>query len=730
MLVALGAIVLLGFCLRAFRLDFQSLWYDETVSVDAGRGTFSAVGAVRDAVPLLHYYLLWSWIQVAGFSEFATRSLSVVAGTLTLPVMYQLVRSAVRSRWMAVLASGLLAISPFAVGYSQEVRLHIFAGFFAAATTYAFLASLHRGSSRLWLAYVALAVLGLYTSYYVALLLVALNLPVLIRGPRSRPWFAANAATIALALPGVAIGWSRLVAFSDPYPVIQALLDPVRFALVTPGALLFSALPSQAGILLGLATLLLILLGGWQLARRGQSRAVVLVSGSLLTYLLVFAVPKALRISYYDRYELLALPGLLALLAAGLVYLAQRDRWLIGVVSGGLLLATGTALFNGYANPSYQRDDNRGALALIRQDAQPDEMLIYDLPLLYTVVDYYGPDLSIPREGLPLARNPKLPPERQFLAVTSDQQATEQELAKLSQQYAGFWLLLSGDPTQWTEDWLDANRLPVLNRWFGNARIKHYRPLPSASPASLAGGQPVDKVFGPLRLRQVRPGALAPGKLWPVYLAWETASPPDVDYTVSVQLLDSRGQRLAQHDAQPFDGALPTSRWSPGNAYEDLALLSPPPSLAPGVYQLQVSVYGGPQPAGQPQTVAFLPQGLMPASLSPEPTDAGWTVDRLEIGAGADGYDVAVEGSVQAAPPDGYTWFVHVLDPTGKLIAQDDHPPLAPTSAWQAGERFVEAFRLPAAPPRGATLEIGAYDAAGHRAVFAGGADHLRVPAA
>ncbi|MFI5267756.1 MAG: glycosyltransferase family 39 protein [Chloroflexota bacterium] len=730
LLAALGAIVLLGFCLRAFRLDFQSLWYDETYSVHIARGPFGGVGAVPEAEPLLHYYLLWLWIHAAGFGEFATRSLSVVAGTLTLPVAYQMVRSALRNRRMAVLAAGLLAISPYAIGYSQEVRLHIFASFFAAATTYTFLASLRRGGTGRWLAYTGIAVLGLYTSYYLALLLVALNLPVLIRGPRSRAWFSASVGIIALALPGVAIGWSRLNAFSDPYPVIQALLDPGRFARITPGILLFSALPGPVGIPLGLAGLLLIVIGGWRLAHSRQSRAVVLVSGALLTYLLVFAVPATLGISYYDRYELLALPGLLALLAAGLVYLACRSRWLTSLASAGLLVATGTALFNSYATPSYQRDDNRDALALIRQQAQPDEMLIYDLPLLYTVVDYYAPDLSIPREGLPLAKNPKLPPERQFLASTSDKQTTEQELAKLSQQHAGFWLFLSGDPTQWTEDWLDTNRLPVLNRWFGNARVKHYRPLPSVAPASLAGGEPVDKSFGPLRLRQVRPGPLAPGKLWPIYLAWEAASPPDADYSVSLQLFDGHGQRVAQHDAQPFDGALPTSQWSPGKAYEDLAILSPPQRLSPGVYQLQVSVYGGGQAVGQAQIVALLPQGLMPASSSPAPTGAGWTVDRLETGVTAEGYAVAIEGSVQATPPADYTWFVHALDPGGKLIGQDDHPPLAPTSAWQAGERFVVAFRLPAAPPRGSVLEIGAYDAAGRRVIFSGSADHLLVPAA
>ena len=721
---ALGAILLLGFCLRLFRLDFQSLWYDETYSVAIARGTFAGVGAVPEAEPLLHYYLLWGWIRAAGDSVFAMRALSAFAGTLLAPVLYQVVRLTLRRRGVALLATLLMAVSPYAINYSQEVRLHIFAGLLAGAATWALLASLRKGTASCWLAYTILAVLGLYTSYYLALLLLALNLPLLVRGPRSRGWLLANASAVALALPGVALGLSRLAAFREPYPVIQALLDPARFARITPGIVLFASLPEGLSIGLGLATLLLALAGAWRLGR--TRLGLVLASGAMLTYLLVFAVPAGLRISYYDRYELLALPGLLALLAVGL---AGLKGWWRAPVALALLLGTGLALFNGYANPSFQRDDNRDALALISQQAQPDEMLIYDLPLLYTVVDYYAPNLAIPREGLPLAKNRKLPPERQFLAATSDRPATEQELAKLLSEHAGFWLLLSGDPTQWTEEWLDSHSLPVLNRWFGNARVKHYRQLPPDGPATLAGGQPADRAFGPLRLRQVRPGPLIPGKDWPVYLAWETAVAPTADYTVSLQLFDPRGQRVAQHDSEPFDGALPTSRWTPGKAYDDLVVLPALPALTPGVYQLRLAVYGGGLSAPV-QTVALLSRGLMPASLPPAASSAGWTVDSVAMRASTGGYDVAVGGSVQAAPTADYTWFVHALDASGKLLAQDDHPPTAPTSSWRAGERFEEAFHLAAAPPRGATLELGAYDVNGRRAMFGGGADHLIVQAA
>jgi mannosyltransferase len=722
-----------GFALRVPRLDYQSLWYDETYSVHIARGSLAAVGAVPEAEPLTHYYLLWLWVRGAGWSEYGVRYLSVLAGVLTLALLYQTAKLALRRRWLAVFAAGLLAVSPFHVSYSQEARLHVFAGLLAVAATYTFLVALKRGTWRAWLLYTLTAIAGLYTSYYSAFLLAALNMPVLVRREWSRRWFVANATAIALSLPGVALAFARLRAFSEPYPVIQALLAPGYFLLRTPANLLFWGLPATAAAALGLIAIALILAGAWRLFRSRKAEAAVLACGGVVTYVAVFAIPAALGLSYYDRYELLALPSLLAVLAAGCWWVGSRMRWTVPVLAGGLLAAAGIGLFNGYTDPGYQRDDNRAAIGVIRQQALPDEIVIYDLPLLYTVFEYYGQELPVPTKGLPVAKNPDLPIERQFVASTSDRAATEVELARLSQQYGGFWLFLTGDPTHWTEDWLDANRLPVTNRWFGGTRLKHYRPLPSDGRASLADGRRTEKNFGPLRLREVRPEELKPGKLWPVRLAWEAAAAPSVDYTVSLQLFDQEGARVAQTDAQPFEGALPTSQWQAGKAYQDVAMLPLPERLAPGAYRLDVSVYKpGGSAAGQQQAAAVVPYGLAAIQVPEAQASAGWTVDRLSLGrTPTGGYLVLLEGSVQSEPAADYTWFVHLLGDGGQLRSQDDHPPLTPTSAWRQGDRFAEAFAL--APASGAaTLEIGAYDVAGRSVTYTAAglppADHILLP--
>ncbi|HEX6513554.1 MAG TPA: hypothetical protein VF157_14725, partial [Chloroflexota bacterium] len=68
---------------------------------------------------------------------------------------------------------------------------------------------------------------------------------------------------------------------------------------------------------------------------------------------------------------------------------------------------------------------------------------------------------------------------------------------------------------------------------------------------------------------------------------------------------------------------------------------------------------------------------------------------------------------------------------SGKLVSQDDHPPLTPTTAWQPRDAFTDVFVVPQNPAM-ASLEIGAYDASGKRTNFnvQGGSasDHLAVP--
>ena len=52
-------------------------------------------------------------------------------------------------------------------------------------------------------------------------------------------------------------------------------------------------------------------------------------------------------------------------------------------------------------------------------------------------------------------------------------------------------------------------------------------------------------------------------------LLWEAVEDPRVDYGVLIQVRSTSGAVVLQHLGQPYDGAYPTSIWSPGERVPD-----------------------------------------------------------------------------------------------------------------------------------------------------------------
>ncbi len=88
--IVLG-LTLLGAALRFGTLNVQSIWLDESATmilVHRGfSGMFSHLSSTSPTPPL-YYVLTWCWTKVVGAGPLGFRSLSALAGTLTIPVLY------------------------------------------------------------------------------------------------------------------------------------------------------------------------------------------------------------------------------------------------------------------------------------------------------------------------------------------------------------------------------------------------------------------------------------------------------------------------------------------------------------------------------------------------------------------------------------------------------------------------------------------------------------------
>jgi len=163
-------ITVLAAALRLFRLDARSFWLDEifTARITHLRSFADLQATLRtepDQMPM--YYLLTWLLRGMGGSEVVVRMPSVIAGTLSVVVIYLLGRQLFRHRvgWVAGL---LMACLPFAVWYGQEARGYALLILFSALQILAAFHVVTRGCARYWALLAVATVFALYT-HYVAL---------------------------------------------------------------------------------------------------------------------------------------------------------------------------------------------------------------------------------------------------------------------------------------------------------------------------------------------------------------------------------------------------------------------------------------------------------------------------------------------------------------------------------------------------------------------------------
>jgi uncharacterized membrane protein len=88
---ALSALVLASFALRAYHLDFQSLWRDEVDTIAFTTRALPRLLATftrpKENGPL-YFLLLRPWIALTGDSEFSVRFFSLAFGVLAIPLAY------------------------------------------------------------------------------------------------------------------------------------------------------------------------------------------------------------------------------------------------------------------------------------------------------------------------------------------------------------------------------------------------------------------------------------------------------------------------------------------------------------------------------------------------------------------------------------------------------------------------------------------------------------------
>lgn len=125
-------LILLAFLLRVYRLDSVALRGDEAFTVLFVQQPFAqmwdGIRTIEPNPPLL-YLLLRAWVFLAGAGEFGVRFFSAFFGVLCVPLIYRAGRemlmtldSGSRRAMAGLFAAFLLAINPYQIWHSQDVR--------------------------------------------------------------------------------------------------------------------------------------------------------------------------------------------------------------------------------------------------------------------------------------------------------------------------------------------------------------------------------------------------------------------------------------------------------------------------------------------------------------------------------------------------------------------------------------------------------------------------------
>ena len=622
-------ILLLAFALRVFHLDTQSIWYDEGLSLYLAQQPLAqniALSATTDHPPL-HTLLLGGWLAFTGDSDFAVRFFSVILGVLLVALTFALGR-AIDER-AGLIAAGLLAVSPFAVYYSQEARDYALLTALTLTATLAFVRLL-RGERR-WrngLAYVGAMIAALYTHYFAAFAWAAINVAwlalfvwsALKRSNREAAKPSSNLTSDKLRVTASwrLIDWSVtqviiLLAFLPWLP--NALAQAGSNATYFPGRVTWQTVVGDTwraftvgewgdASVIGWVWLALIVIGlvGVIIRRRDaehtEKREVIWLLLSLVIVPLILMSGLAwLKPKFAPRYLLPSLPAVIVLASAGIAALIDglRARYCqpasIGLaLSLALPLASAASLLPLYADPALARPDVRSVAGYIQtHELAGDAIILIGGHQLPAFTHYYRGANSIvplPPDLLPAAQAPL---DARALAT----------LADLATRHSRVWLVLwqseISDPTNVIGDALlnKAKRLAV-GESFHAMSVLLFEVTGTAFDSTPQN--PVDFAFAqPLRLAGYNVNSTRITIDTPLRFGLYLRAEDRVsgNYQIFTHVLAADGSLVAQADHIAGADSYPTSLWQPGSLIYNRFAIQLPADTPPGQYQIAVGLYEG-----------------------------------------------------------------------------------------------------------------------------------------
>lgn len=586
--------LLIGFGLRAYQLDGQSLWSDEGISLMRSLRTFDFM---LDSMPPEqmpgYYVVLHGWIPLTGENDYALRFLSLWPSVLAIALTYRLATD-LGSRRAGLVGALLMATNPFQIWYAQEARPYswlLAVGLLSSWLFWRLVTAERRAGQQYWLTVVSygIATAGVvYLHYYGALVplahvVFAVGWGLYHREMRFlRDWMGGALLSLLLFLP-----WApHLFAIFD-FPGWREPIDPWQMpwtvlTFYSVGETLTAPWRDWLPWLY-LGLLLLGLVGWWQVGRRSLG---FLLAVLMVPLLVTFGI--ALQtLDYHERYTMVATAPLLLLAAGGLTLIpmptpqstgwTRSGRWLgqlLGVaLIVVLLLGNRAALLEQYYNDSFHKPDFRTAVEIIKQYGQEGDIVLIDGPDPNLVFLHYY-DAPYPFYDM-----------RPYL-----DQSQEEVFAAMAEKTANakrVWELLMFHEPWAVQQWLGYFTWSTPASDHNSIRMSLY----SVDGDGMVPSQLDLPVGDALRLESVElTPQVVPGTLLKLTTHWR-ASQPLPEYKFSLRLVNGAGEIVQAQDYVPMNWFFPTPQWPVGEPIPDRRAFFLPAEFPTGSYQVLLRLY-------------------------------------------------------------------------------------------------------------------------------------------
>jgi 4-amino-4-deoxy-L-arabinose transferase-like glycosyltransferase len=474
-----ASVILVALVIRLIGLGAESGWIDEAYSIGLARYPVMQIiqGTASDQHPPLYYLLLHIWMLFGSGVTYA-RLLSALLGTLNV---FQVMAFGwkVSGKWLGIVGALLLAISPFHVWYSQEVRQYMLLACLTTAATIELWNCLH--GARHWWQYYIFVILAIYTQYFAIFIFLAHAVLVVSWAYRERNrklvinWIITMIGTGLAFAPWLPIAVNQFLYHTMPWigePAAGDLRDIALRLLLGNGVVILPGL-LRWGILL-----FLVGLAGWILYKyRPRDQEFrwglgFIALWALIPFLAISIIAIFYPVFQFKQYLIMLAPLLLAVTRIALVI---PNPWKF-VSLALLVLASGLTL--GYQQQVLSKDDWRGVAHYIEIDYENGD-LVYGNPAASSLALGLYWEKPLPFKGYPPSYDIL---HGGWVGQPLTLQMADEVLTTSTQGYKRVWLVeffpQLWDSNEYLSTWLKIHGVLLDDKKFGAIHLRIYKLSP------------------------------------------------------------------------------------------------------------------------------------------------------------------------------------------------------------------------------------------------------------